>query len=157
MCLLSFFRLLSFQFYFKFRFVSLLPFSSFIYLIITLLLLPHFFVSCYFTYVLFRHLLNYTCTSPPGPLLLGIVPRYYIPPSCFQCHLQFQCSSFLIPFLFFPVLHSTLLCSFFFHVAVLPCSSAVPRILPSPNFVLHFYIYYHFGLIFTYLLFVPVF
>jgi hypothetical protein len=52
-----------------------------------------------------------------------------------------------------------LLCSFLLptlHVAILSRSSTGPRILPPPIFVLHFYIYYLFGPIFTYLLFVSL-
>ena len=103
---LFFFRLPPLQFYVHFRFVHPLNFSSFIYILLLLLLLSPFFVSCYFIWLLFRLLLNYTGTPPP-------VPLHLVPPSRFQCYLQFHCSSLLIPFFFFPVLHSTLLCSFF--------------------------------------------
>jgi hypothetical protein len=136
------FRLRSFRFYVHFRFISPLPFSSFIYLLFLLLPLPLFFVSCYFIYVLFRRLLNYTGTSLPVPLHLGLVPRYYPPPNVFSATYNFIVS-LRIPFLFFSFFHSTLLRSFFLptlHVAILPYSSAGPRILPPPIVVLHFYL-----------------
>jgi len=77
---------------------------------------PFIFLASYFICVPFRPLLYYSGTSPPIPLHLSLVPRFCVPPSPhpfqFRYYLLFHCSSLVICFLFFPVLQSTLLCSF---------------------------------------------
>jgi hypothetical protein len=84
------------------------------------------------------------------------------PPSQFLCYWLFHCSSLVISFLFFPVLQSTLLCSFCLpavYLVIWRWGSSGPWLLPPPIglvFVFLFVIIY-IWLIFTYWVFVRVF
>jgi len=68
-----------------------------IYQFLHLLLLPLFFVTCYFTQITLLCFLYYSDTSPPIPLHLSSVPSEYIPLSIsvlLSCSLFSSLSSF---------------------------------------------------------------
>lgn len=138
--LLRLFRLPSFQFY-----VHLGLFFCFLFL----LLFTYFFSFFFFPFLsfllfhigLFRRFLNYTVTSPPVRLYLGLVTRYYIPPIVFSVTiLLFQSSNHLRSFPR-PSFHVIMFLSFSaLHVAILPCSSAGTRHLLPLIFVCNLYL-----------------